>query len=46
MIFSKPEKDYLYDDIKRFFEDGGTLDDYFDVLHYFMQNFDLVERKD
>ena len=46
MIFSKTEKDDLYYDIQRFFAEGGTLDDFFDVLHYFMEDFNLVERKD
>ena len=46
MIFSKSSKDDLYYDIREFFAEGGTLDDFFDVLHYFMEDFDLVERKD
>ena len=43
MIFSKPNKDDLYYTIKQFFDDGGTLDDFFDVLHYFMEDFELKE---
>ena len=46
MIFSKSNKDDLYYDIRNFFEEGGTLGDFFDVLCYFMEDFDLVERKD
>ena len=36
MIFSKSSKDDLYYDIREFFVEGGTLEDLFDVLRYFM----------
>lgn len=45
MIFSKSNKDDLYYNIKYFFEDDGTLDDFFDVLHYYFEDFELKEDK-
>ena len=44
MIFSKANKDDLYNTIRNFFVEGGTLDDFFDVLHYFMEDFKLEEK--
>lgn len=45
MIFSNANKDALYYTIRHFFIEGGTLDDFFDVLHYFMEDFELKEKE-
>lgn len=46
MIFSNSNKDDLYYDIRKFFVEGGTLEEFFDVLHYFMEDFELKEKED
>lgn len=38
---SHPDMDDLYYDIESFFDNGGTLDEFFKVLHYYMQNYNL-----
>ena len=38
---SHPDMDDLYYDIESFFDNGGTLDEFFKVLYYYMQNYNL-----
>lgn len=29
---------YLYEDIREFFDNGGTLEEFHEILHYYFEN--------
>ncbi len=43
-LFGNWNQDQLYDDIERFFDEGGTLEQYHYVLMWYMKHKDLIDK--
>lgn len=43
--FDNADKDYLLSEIETFFNEGGTLEAFYDILYYFFKNYDLKEKE-
>ena len=37
---------YLYDNIEDFFDEGGTLSEFYEVLEYYFSNNEFIKKED
>lgn len=43
--FGNPKEDYLLSEIQAFFNEGGTLEEFYKILHYFFEDYELKEKE-